>query len=57
MKKKKLQGGKGDAEGRCGDKLSSFLHNFKYHLQEWDNPGMASTAGGVYSERKPEPPR
>jgi hypothetical protein len=41
----------------CGDKLLSFLHNFKYHLQEWDNLGMASTAGGVYSRRKPEPPR
>jgi hypothetical protein len=43
--------------GNCGDKLLSSLHNFKYHLQEWNNPGMASTAGGVYSGRKPGPHR
>jgi hypothetical protein len=31
----------------CGDQLLSSLHNFKYHLLECNNPGMASTAGGV----------
>jgi hypothetical protein len=31
----------------CGDQLLSSLHNFKYHLLECSNPGMASTAGGV----------
>jgi hypothetical protein len=41
----------------CGDQLLSSLHNFKYHLHECNNPGMASTAGGVYSRRKPEPLR
>jgi hypothetical protein len=36
----------------CGDQLLSSLHNFKYHLHECNNPGMAATAGGVCREEK-----
>jgi hypothetical protein len=42
-----------DSLTSCGDQLLSSLHNFKYHLHECSNPGMASTAGGVCREEKP----